>query len=361
MIKSLEIKNFRLFKELNITGFKPINVIVGDNAAGKTAFLEAILVASMATPSVLNINLIRGIRYFALPYDEEQFQKQFSSLFFNFDVEKTISFKIIQQGNKEASLEIYFDRSQNKIIEMPVDQPLIPQPQGFSRPFIPSVTPLAFHRKSFEGEENTLYISMTQNGFSIDGGKNFLEAEMFSAPPLESYFQKVTSWYSKLSEDGKEQTIDNIMKKLYPDIVKLSIIIPSLYAPATLYASVVNHDKKIPLSIVSSGIYKVLSLILTVKTLKSSIILIDEIDNGIYYEKFSLLWKLLHDLSIENNNQIFLSTHSREFLKSNTLLKDNFKKDFSLIQLSHKNGIGKAYISESRDIFKAIESGIEVR
>src|ERR1700731_504230 len=45
MITSVDIKNFRGFKELAANDIGRINVIVGDNASGKTAFLEAIYLA----------------------------------------------------------------------------------------------------------------------------------------------------------------------------------------------------------------------------------------------------------------------------------------------------------------------------
>jgi AAA ATPase domain len=45
MVTSVEIKNFRGFKEFTVGDLAPINVIVGDNASGKTAVLEAIYLA----------------------------------------------------------------------------------------------------------------------------------------------------------------------------------------------------------------------------------------------------------------------------------------------------------------------------
>ncbi|SHN51020.1 AAA domain-containing protein [Butyrivibrio hungatei DSM 14810] len=41
-IESIEINSFRGIKQLEITGFSNINLIVGDNNSGKTTFLEAI-------------------------------------------------------------------------------------------------------------------------------------------------------------------------------------------------------------------------------------------------------------------------------------------------------------------------------
>ena len=53
MIKSLHAENFRCFKELDLSGLQRVNVVVGKNATGKTALLEAIRLALGGTPNVL--------------------------------------------------------------------------------------------------------------------------------------------------------------------------------------------------------------------------------------------------------------------------------------------------------------------
>ena len=45
MIRSLTVKNFRCFEALRVENCKRLNVLVGDNGGGKTAFLEAIFLA----------------------------------------------------------------------------------------------------------------------------------------------------------------------------------------------------------------------------------------------------------------------------------------------------------------------------
>jgi len=61
MIESVEIENFRGFRELQLSGFRRINIIVGDNGAGKTGFLEAMyLAASQTVESVAKLRIWRG-------------------------------------------------------------------------------------------------------------------------------------------------------------------------------------------------------------------------------------------------------------------------------------------------------------
>ncbi len=52
MIHSVNITNFKCFRELSLSGFGRLNVIVGDNASGKTAFLEAIYLSQTGRPAV---------------------------------------------------------------------------------------------------------------------------------------------------------------------------------------------------------------------------------------------------------------------------------------------------------------------
>jgi len=68
MIKSLRAENFRCFKEIEISELQRVNVVVGKNATGKTALLEAIRLALGGTPNVLwGMNPARGFWGGALP------------------------------------------------------------------------------------------------------------------------------------------------------------------------------------------------------------------------------------------------------------------------------------------------------
>ena len=50
MINSVKIQKFRCFKEFNIQGLGPFNVLIGPNDSGKTAFLEAIRLVGSVPP-----------------------------------------------------------------------------------------------------------------------------------------------------------------------------------------------------------------------------------------------------------------------------------------------------------------------
>ena len=54
-IKNIRLKNYRNYDNLNISFCDNLNIIIGDNAQGKTNLLEAIYVLAV-TKSFLSIN-----------------------------------------------------------------------------------------------------------------------------------------------------------------------------------------------------------------------------------------------------------------------------------------------------------------
>ncbi len=93
--------------------------------------------------------------------------------------------------------------------------------------------------------------------------------------------------------------------------------------------------KKLPIGLVSSGIHKVLTLILASLTYKMGVVLIDEFENGIFYRRYTDLWQLMHRLAIERGNQVFVSSHSLECLRAALPVVRDQPTDFTLIRMEN--------------------------
>ena len=78
-INSIEINQFRGIRQLTISNFSKINLIVGDNNSGKTTFLEAVqlLFAKSQLSSVKNIIKQRTV----LNVSESSFYTSFIKMF----------------------------------------------------------------------------------------------------------------------------------------------------------------------------------------------------------------------------------------------------------------------------------------
>lgn len=68
------------------------------------------------------------------------------------------------------------------------------------------------------------------------------------------------------------------------------------------------------------------------------VILIDEIERGIYYKNYRKLSEIIIELCKDNQNiQLFITTHSKEFLEAfNEALFETEKDNFSLFSLRNK-------------------------
>jgi hypothetical protein len=365
MINSLEVRNFRAFSHLELTGLPIINILVGQSASGKTALLEAIRMALGGTPTVAwQLNTVRGM-VLGLPINpqREQFESAWSSYFFDFDITKTISFRMMDSDKRKASLDIYFDN----------DRPVTP---GTTRPdYLPGVQgapgfpiltstiiPLAFKRVGFTGDESTLDATVHQQQYGqlfLQQGPEIGTVSEFFPSTWQSNSQQVAAWFSQLRISNPGDDIVDIVHKQFSDITDISTEMP--YGLGALYATIKHHSRKMPISLVSSGINKFISLLIAIRVSRRGVILIDEIENGIYYKMYAEFWKALYRFAAENKTQLFLSTHSWECLKAVAPLIDRNPKDFALIQVSREKGISVARVATGANAAAAIEGDIEVR
>jgi hypothetical protein len=67
VFRSFTIRNFRGFRELDLSGLERVNLIAGRNNVGKTALLEALFlhIGANNPQLTLSINVFRGIEQFA--------------------------------------------------------------------------------------------------------------------------------------------------------------------------------------------------------------------------------------------------------------------------------------------------------
>jgi hypothetical protein len=281
----------------------------------------------------------------------EHFEAMWSPLFFDFQTGNPIFLKATDSEGKAASVRIFFDKEKSTV-------PLQILP-GMQQVFT-AVVPIAFERHAFDGEESTLFGTINQHGqFYAEPGKELGAATDFFPSTWQSNAVQVANWFSALSIKNIEADAVEAVKKQFPEILELSVQSPSQF-PA-LYAMVKFRTQKLPVSLISSGINKFISLLVAIKNYSPGVVLIDEIENGIYYKMFPALWESLHGFAVKSDTQLFLTTHSWECLKNAVPIIEKNPNDFNVIQVYQEEGRGYAVVVPGSDAAAAIESDIEVR
>ena len=359
MIESFEVEGFRSLRHLQLDGLTTINLIVGKSAAGKTALLEAIRVGLGATPTVAwTVSHQRGVPI-AVPLNptKEQFEATWRPLFFDFKTDQTIKFKIVDSEKRTASLEIFFD-TDRPVTPFPNAAVAIPGQQIFTN----TIVPLSFRRIDFAGEPSSLdaTVHQQQHGqLHLQQGPELGPVSEFFSSTWQSNATQVANWFSQLRISQQADDIIKIVHASFPEIKSLSSESP--FGVPSIYASVNHRSQLMPLGLLSAGINKFVSLMIAIRTLRNGVVLIDEIENGMYFRMFPSLWRAVYKFAKENNTQIFVTSHSLECLRGAADVIDKHASDFSLIQIINEDGTSKAYKADGKSAAAAIEGGIEVR
>jgi hypothetical protein len=143
------------------------------------------------------------------------------------------------------------------------------------------------------------------------------------------------TWFSQLRETGKSDRILNLIREYFPYIANLEILQPS--GTQSLYA-VLRSGEIRRLSTVSAGLTKIVSILLGCSSIENGVVLIDEIENGIFYEKYRFFWSALYEIARETNNQLFVASHSKECLKELVPVVGDKVGDFCLLRTGRENG-----------------------
>ena len=119
MIDSVNIQNFRCFESVKLTDCPRVNIIVGRNASGKTALLEALFIASGSSPEVaLRVKAWRGEASISSPSGDVH-EALWKDLFFNFDLSRKIHIDLRESSGAFRSLDIQYD-VQTSTIDVPI-------------------------------------------------------------------------------------------------------------------------------------------------------------------------------------------------------------------------------------------------
>jgi ABC-type transport system involved in cytochrome c biogenesis ATPase subunit len=374
MIKSLHAENFKCFKELDLSDLERVNVVVGKNATGKTVLLEAIRLALGGTPNVLwTMNQARG--FFAgvpQPITREIFESLWSPYFFNFETSNAISMDCCDSENHHATIRIFFDVQRPVTIaisvryehtavpqQLPQQQPQQPQPVLPSS-FIP---PLAFERSNFSDVKSTLYASVQmQGGLNFDSGPELGSVtEIFPSSAWSFNAMLPAQMFSQLSQQQREKAIVDAVRDEFDRSLESLVVLAPAGAPVGLYVGLRYLREKLPIGYLSAGISRFIAMLSAVLIRGKGVVLIDEIENGISYKIFEPLWKYLLKFAVDNDTQIFASTHSLECVRALLPAMEGHEHEFTLLRAERMNGSSAITLVPGKFLESAIDQGVEVR
>jgi predicted ATP-dependent endonuclease of OLD family len=360
---SLAIENYRCFINFGIEDFKRINLITGRNGAGKTTLLEAIWLhnAPNIPDLVRRVDVFRG-------KSEIDLDSPFGDIFAGFDVGKTI--RLAAHGNwgqGQHILRIFLEN--RKEADVRLSEPNLESIMERSTvPIRASGQQIVFE---YEGdtdgkvisyawvEERQVAIAVRQ--LTLISQQSALKVHQTGVflPANRRIGKEDLDRFSKVEVDMKQEAVVKILQLVEPRIKRLSVIVkegvPALYAD-------IGSEQLVPFELLGDGINRLLSIGLAISNAAGGIVLVDEIENGIYYAARAQIWKGIASFANTFDVQVFATTHSRECIEAAyQAFSQDDPFDFRLYRLERAPDGVRAFTYDRETLIAALESGLEVR
>lgn len=356
MYQSLEIKNFRCFRDLKVGSLERVNLIAGMNNVGKTAFLEALFLhIGPNNPELpLRVNLFRGIELFAVDAVE-----MWGWLFFDKRIDETIELTSVNEQGGRHSLRI-------RLAEPETPRP-VPTVSGDTAgpKVVGSLTTAAGPRELVLEYRDAAGQTSTSRAF-ITGDGIKLERARLAPFPLGVFLSTRARFpkedaerFSKLEAVGRQSEVLRIVELLEPRLRRLAVLV-------TGGVPTINGDigigQLVPLHFMGEGMVRLLSLVLAIANAPGGIILVDEIENGLHHSVMVNIWKAIATAARQSGAQVFATTHSWECIRSaHQAFEANEPYDFRLHRLEYVNDAIRATTYDQETLAAALKAELEVR
>jgi energy-coupling factor transporter ATP-binding protein EcfA2 len=353
MIEHIDIRNFRCFEHLQVPDCKRINVIVGDNGGGKTALLEAIFLAiATGTEIAVRFRQQRGLEFNFTGAPRAIEEAIFGDLFFDRDFKRTVSVVLSGFGPEARSLRIY--RGAGSSLEPSSILPI--NMAGFS-----SSSSLSFKFEWTDAQQQTRIVSpqVSPSGLQVGGTGEDLPGFFFFPSGQTVSAMETAQRFSELSRSRKEKSFIDFFCNQYEWIENLSLEIVG--GSAALHATVRGLHEKVPVANVGGAINRLIAVMLSISTQPQGVVLVDEMENGVYHEHHTAVWRSILSLARQQQCQLFTTTHNEEWLEALMEAAGEQVSDLALWRLERIKGRPVLRQFFGKTFKGSIEAGGEVR
>ena len=361
MLRSIRIENYRSFESMEVKNLKKLNIITGKNGSGKSSFLEAIFLICGAANAGLSMS-ISGFRGENRIHPESDYL--FSSIFPNLDVKSKVTIEA-----SSMPVKTHQERSVRKLMITPLLRPDILPGRSSTNTRISGVN-FRFNgpsgNQTSEVRLNTQMSSNVNPGLPLQQPPIFVDVQpqpdLINARFVSPYVRELMEQEADLiSSATKAKQVGRIVEALQLIEPRIKSILPiTEYGHSSVWVDL-DGPVMMPISSLGSGFYNLLNIVLAIYEGSSGVVIIDEIEDGLHYTVLPKLSRLLIEASHKYSAQIFVSTHSAEFL--HILIREAEKLEFndmSIIRLS-KDEPQRSIVFDNNDIAVADEFDAELR
>jgi AAA15 family ATPase/GTPase len=158
----------------------------------------------------------------------------------------------------------------------------------------------------------------------------------------------IIDMYENILLENREEEIDKLLSQYDNNIKKFKILPKKDEAIVVL-----ENGKNLSINEVGDGFKRYLLLLLLLYNSKDGMLLVDEIENGIWYKNLPLVLSVISNLSKSLNIQLFMTTHSKDVIENLDIFDS-----FYLIEFKSRD---KIITYDKNSFLIEVKNGFEVR
>lgn len=332
MFKQVTVQNYRCLSNLKVDGLTRVNLILGANNSGKTAFLEAVtLLEAPADQALLSFAVRRGERRGSPELGPRGALYQLGNVFPYVDSSFATTIQIGADGAKRTT------KLEKVAVDDPaaVDDELSERQKRLiaSRSFARASRMLRGEPGAFLADSRLAPIEVTQSQgrrgrplslrFYVRSDRfgAFLDFRDY-APLMDddvstdsvgfvssgrmSMDELVRLWEATEDSTKEREDVAELLRVLEPSIQSVEAI------SSGIGVRLKGVDALVPLGALGEGAWRVFALALAVRRAAKSTLCIDEIDTGLHWRVQRAVWGFVLDAAKKHDVQVFATTHNSD-------------------------------------------------
>jgi len=288
MISTLELKQFRGLEHVEFANLGRANLIIGGNNTGKTSVLEALVLLYG------NQNQLENLPEMFREQPKENNDQGFGFWQSLAKDSKQSDLQVTANGGYTTGSSVHgtVENGDNFLVD-----PLKSR-DGFDDDSLPIVS---FNSRG----ELDIHRAQGRSRLSV------LSTKQGDPGDVSELFNQI----SPLNPDNETKLEDLLRKSIEPRLRRLRYARPQGTHPHLVYVDL-GSGTMLPMTQLGQAFARTLQVYCEIFANRPKILLIDEIENGLYYEGMEDFWKGLMAVLEDQDVQLFATTHSRECMEA---------------------------------------------
>lgn len=321
-LESLHIHRFRGLVDQEFEQLGRINLLVGNNNAGKTSVLEALCIYSGPLDAVRWVDAPQRVLRYGADELLEVWRWLFPRAAESADSDAARQIRITATGAyKLTSLEAECRESESVLMGTTSDA----TPGGSSLHRRLDLDVRAYVRDEAAPYERRFEVWEQQKKIEFPASKQ-------KGPHLFAHFLRPWSYIrereflnvilSRATLLGVKAQALGLIQLFDPSVTDIEILTPNESQPRA-YLHTTRFAQPVPLRVFGDGIRSVVTLALQLVTSSASLVLLDEVGNSIHTSMLSDVFRWLFEIGKQRNIQFFATTHSLEVVDALIAAQDS--------------------------------------